>query len=103
MRKTMFVSDFSNYARSKHPRQILFASADQAGSIKHSLPQFYFVFYTIEVCDNSNKIKLIAKNGEMEIDHIDRILVDEDESLLGTVLSIYCGQNSAPYTLCLCE
>ena len=100
----MFVDEFSNYIDRKEPGRILFASVDQLDNVVRGLPKFYFIFSSIYVNKKESTIRLEAGNGAITIDNVSRVDVREGESILGTIVIIYCeSRDSAQYTLCLFE
>ena len=104
MRKSMYIDGFSDYIKSKNPNKILFSSDDQQRGIIPCSMMFYCLFSSIKVDMKMNTVILTNEHGMMTIKFISIINIDEERSLLGTVVTIYCtSHNPSQYTLCLCE
>lgn len=104
MRRVMSVGELKRYYEGSSLRRILFCTENQAWDKVENPLKANLAFTSMLMACNPNVICL--KNGEsvLYFERVKRIHVDDEQSVLGTVLDIVCGdsankENDIHYTL----
>lgn len=88
----MTVGEFQRYASSHKPSKISFWTENQPWYSITDPKKAKMSFTTMLICENPNMLCLKCVGGnELCFDQIKYIQVEEDKSLLGTIITVFCG------------
>lgn len=95
MRRVMNVGELKRYYEGRSLRRILFCTEDQAWDKVENPLKARLAFTSMLMVCHPNVICL--KNGDsvLYFEKVKHILVDDERSVLGTVLDIVCGDSSS--------
>lgn len=104
MRKVMSVGELKRYYEGRSLRRILFCTENQAWDKVEDPLKANLAFTSMLMACNPNVICLKNGDSTLRFERVKCVRVDADQSPLGTVLDIVCGdsiskENDIHYTL----
>lgn len=104
MRRVMSVGELKRYYEGRSLRRILFCTENQAWDKVENPLKANLAFTSMLMACHPNVICLKNGDSALYFERVKRILVDDERSVLGTVLDIVCGdsaskENDIHYTL----
>ncbi len=95
MRKRVSVREFQGICSEKPPKQILYCSENQEWYRVSNPAKFSLSFCDIKTLENPNTIYLRAKENIVYFDRVRYIDVDDEQTVLGRVFVVTCGDSKA--------
>lgn len=92
--KKLLLSEFKDYCVENNFKKFIFLSDNQ---IKHNTDVYMhisFEFDVLKITFNPNIIYMQSGNNTMRLNKVKLIRVSEEPSLLGTVVTVVCGDSS---------
>lgn len=92
MKKQLTVGELRAYYACKKPKELSFCSENQAWYTVSAPCKFGLSFQTMLVYENPNIVCLKSSNGStISFDRVKYAEIDTDATVLGTVLTLFCG------------
>lgn len=98
MKRTITVGELERRCRNRKPGRIIFHSNDQKWNKVASPIRFDLNFHTMQVAKNPDIIFVKNDIDSVYFQRIRHIIVDDEKSLLGTVLHIICDSENSDGT-----
>lgn len=95
MNKTVSVREFRAYCEKNRPHHILFYTENQIWYRASDPCKIKMSFPIMLICENPNIICLKSGNNTLSIDRVKEVKIDTESSVLGTVITIFCGDANA--------
>lgn len=95
MRRVMNIGELKRYYEGRSLRRILFCTENQAWVKVENPMKANLAFTSMLMACNPNVICLMNGESALYFERVKRIHVDDERSVLGTVLDIVCGDNAS--------
>ena len=100
MKKKLSVRELKRYCEEHKPHCIYFKTENQAWYGTSDPCKLDMAFSIMLICENPNLICLKSSGNTLSFDRVKSIEVDTDASILGTVITIFCGDfNTAEHDI----
>lgn len=97
MKKTLTVSDFKKYCEKEQFTRIIYHSENQGWYQCADPCKVKMAFPAMEIYENPNILCLKSGKNVLYLDRIQCVKVDTESSVLGTIVTVLCGDFGAKH------
>lgn len=106
MKKQITVKELKEYCKRNSPNQVTYYSENQDDSKSSALCRLRLHFQAMSIYENPNQVQLKSGMSSVCFNGVRFAEIDTELTVLGTVLTLYCGNSraskpTAAYTLIL--
>ena len=95
MKKRVSVRELKEYCSRNKPQQVLFCTENQEWYRVADPCKIRLSFPIMLICENPNIVCLKSGNNTFSIDRVKEVRIDTESSVLGTVITVFCGNTDA--------
>lgn len=92
MKKIISVKEFKDYCDKNKPRSIIYQTENQKWYQVSDPCKAKMSFPIMLICENPNLICLKSEANTLSFDRVKCIEVDTESTVLGTLITVFCGE-----------